>query len=108
MFFTVKAPSINRKNFNSWILKGANLVIASYNLTPSTKPLEAFLQKNYGLSIKAACMVVLANSKFQKNKNNEILIVFPTKRINDLAAIITYGTGRIQGCPILTKAFGRD
>jgi hypothetical protein len=51
--------------------------------------------------------MVVANCKIQKNQNNEIIITFPAKKIDRLASIITYGTGKIQGCSILQDAFGR-
>jgi hypothetical protein len=43
----------------------------------------------------------------QKNQSNEVIITFPSKRINNIAALITYGDGKIQGCSILKEAFGR-
>ena len=39
--------------------------------------------------------------------DNEIIITFPSKKIDELASILTYGTGKIQGCSILREAFGR-
>jgi hypothetical protein len=50
---------------------------------------------------------VIANCKIQKNKSNELIITFPSKKIDNLAALITYGDGKIQGCSILKEAFGR-
>jgi hypothetical protein len=51
--------------------------------------------------------MVVANCRVQKNNSNEILITFPSRKIDQLASIITYGTGKIQGCSILKEAFGR-
>jgi hypothetical protein len=78
-----------------------------YKLTPGQKALNDYLWKTFGLNLKAACAVVVANCRLQKNKSNEILITFPAKKIDQMASIITYGTGKIQGCSILKEAFGR-
>jgi hypothetical protein len=51
--------------------------------------------------------MVIANCRVQKNMSNEIIVTFPSKKIDRLASIITYGTGKIQGCSILQDAFGR-
>jgi hypothetical protein len=51
--------------------------------------------------------MVIANCKIQKNNNNEVIVTFPSKKIDQIASIITYGNGKIQGCPILQEAFGR-
>lgn len=108
MFFRLESPVINSQKYNIWVLQGARLSIDLYKITPAHKPLSDYLWKTYGLSLKAACMVVLANCKFQKNKNNELFVLFNSKKIDKLASIITYGTGKIQGCSILKEAFCRD
>jgi hypothetical protein len=51
--------------------------------------------------------MVVAKSRIQKNRNNELIVTFPSKEIDRMAAIITYGTGKIPGCTILQEAFGR-
>jgi len=52
--------------------------------------------------------VVIANSKIYRNSSNEFIITFPSKKIDNLASLITYGDGKIQGCDILKEAFLRD
>lgn len=107
MFFTIKSEIANDYP-NAWVLYGAKLVVDNYRITPAHKKLNDYIVKNYGWNIKTASLIVIANSKLQKNKSNEIIITFPNKKLDDLAALITYGDGVIQGCSILKEAFLRD
>lgn len=107
MFFRICSPIANKNNYNFWVLHGANLVIINYKITPAHKQLNNYLWKEFGLNIKSASTLVIANSRIQKNKNNELIITFPAKKIEKLAAILTYGTGKVQGCSILKDAFLR-
>ena len=107
MFFTIASPIINKHKNNNWILQGARLSISLYKITPAHAKLNEYLWKNYGLNIKAASMVIIANSKLQKNNSNEIIVTFPSKKIDQLASILTYGNGKLQGCSILQEAFGK-
>lgn len=107
MFFRVSSPVVDKQRYNFWILRGANLAIALYRITPAHKQLNDYLWKEFGVNIKAASAMVIANSRIQKNKNNELIITFPSKKIDRLASIITYGNGKIPGCSILQEAFGR-
>ena len=107
MFFRISSPIINEQRYNFWILKGANIAIATYRIKPAQKQLNDYIWKEYGLTLKAAAVLVIANCRMQKNQSNEIIVTFPSKKIDNLAALITYGDGKIQGCSILTDAFGR-
>jgi hypothetical protein len=107
MFFRIVSPIINKRRYNFWVLKGANLALATYKIKPAQKQLNDYIWKEYGLTIKAAAALVVANCRIQKNQSNEIIVTFPSKKIDNLAALITYGNGKIQGCSILTDAFGR-
>lgn len=107
MVFRVVSPIANKNQYNFWVLHGARLTVATYRLKPAQKQLNDYLWKKFGVTLKAACAMIIANCKIQKNKNNELIITFPSKRIDQLAALITYGNGKIQGCSILKEAFGR-
>ena len=107
MVFRIASPVINQSRYNFWVLQGARLAIATYQIKPTQKQLNDYLWKEFGLNLRAACMLVIANCRMQQNKNNELIITFPSKRIDNLAAMITYGDGKIQGCDILKEAFGR-
>ena len=107
MFFTIKSTVANEYP-SAWVLYGAKLVVAEYRITPAHKKLNDYLISKYGWDIKAASLILIANSKLQKNKSNEIIITFPNKKLDKIAALITYGDGIIQGCSILKEAFLRD
>ena len=107
MLFRITSPVANKSRYNFWVLQGARLTIATYRVKPAQKQLNDYLWKEYGLSLKTACAVVIANCRIQKNNSNELIVTFPAKKIDNLAAIITYGNGKIQGCSILKEAFGR-
>ena len=107
MVFRVISPIANKSQYNFWVLQGARLTIATYRVKPAQKQLNDYLWKKFGVTLKTACGLVISNCKIQKNKNNELLIMFPSKKIDNLATLITYGNGKIQGCSILKEAFGR-
>ena len=106
MFFTVASPIINKYKSNHWILQGARLSVSLYHITPAQLKLNSYLWENYGLNIRSASMLILANCRLLKNNSNEIIVVFPSKKIDKLASLITYGNGKIQGCSVLQEAFG--
>lgn len=107
MVFRVTSPIANEQKYNFWVLQGARLAIAVYPIKPAQKQLNDYIWKKFGMTLKAACTMVVANCRIQKNQSNELLITFPSKKIDQLAALITYGDGKIQGCSILKEAFGR-
>lgn len=107
MVFRITSPITNKSRYNFWVIRGANLAIATYRIKPAQKQLNDYLWKEFGLTLKAAATIAVANCRIQKNQSNEIIITFPSKKIDRLASLITYGNGKIRGCSILTEAFGR-
>lgn len=108
MFFTIASPIANKYKNNCWILQGAKLSVSLYHITPAQLKLNSYLWDNYGLNIRTASMLVLSQCKLQKNYSNEVIVTFPQKKIDKLASLITYGNGKIQGCPILQEAFNLE
>ena len=107
MFFRIVSLVANENRYNFWVLHGARLAVTTYRIKPAQKQLNDYLWKTYGINLRAASLMVIANCRIQKNKSNELIITFPSKKIDNLAALITYGNGKIQGCSILKEAFGR-
>lgn len=107
MVFRIVSQIADESRYNFWVIRGAQIAIATYKIKPAQKQLNDYLWKKFGVTLKAACALVVANCKIQKNKSNELIVTFPSKRIDNLAALITYGDGKIQGCSILKEAFGR-
>lgn len=108
MFFTIKSVTANKIFSRAWVKQGAKLTVDMYRLKPAQKQLDDLIWKVYGLNLKAASLIVIANSKIDRNSSNEFIITFPSKRIDNLASLITYGDGKVQGCDILKEAFLRD
>lgn len=108
MFFKISSSIINKQRYNFWVIRGAYFTAATYRFTPAQKALNDYIWNNFGVNLRSASLMVIANSRIQKNNDNEVIITFPSKRIDKLASIITYGTGKIQGCPVLKEAFMRD
>lgn len=108
MFFKITSPIINSRDTNAWILYAAQLSVNMYKTTPAQRKLNSYLWENYGLNIRAASLLVIANCKLLKNNCNEVIVIFPSKKIDKLASLITYGNGKIHGCNILKEAFLRE
>ena len=49
--------------------------------------------------------MLLLRAKVSQGQPNEILITFIDRRLDRLASLITYGTGKIPGSNILKEAF---
>ncbi len=52
------------------------------------------------------CVLLFINSTVHVNEN-EVIITFKDKKFDDIATIITYGTGKVPGSDILAWSFGR-
>lgn len=67
--------------------------------------LENYLIEKYNMTLTRACCILIYNAAYRCDSKNKTTIVFPTKYLDDLASLITYGTGKILGSPILRNAF---
>lgn len=106
MLFTIKNAQAN-KIFMSYELKRlARIIILNYPITTGNRALNNLIISKYGMTLQNAGLWLLANCKFLQNRNNEILVIFTTRQVDNLATLITYGNGKVQGCDMLTLAFG--
>jgi len=64
--------------------------------------LNRYLFQKYGLSLKAACMQIIMKSNYAKVKD-KIIITLMDRRLDNIAHIIMFGNGKIQGSKILQK-----
>lgn len=92
------------------IIRGQLIYNAQFNLychkwTTADKLLDRYLKANYKLSLRDACDLLLLRAKISQGQQNEILIGFTDRRLDKLASVITYGTGKIPGSDILKEAF---
>ncbi len=79
--------------------------IIRYKLKADDKILENYLKENYRISLKQACLKLALNAKITYDSSSTYIITFPTTSLKNLAQLITYGTGKILGSPILQRAF---
>ncbi len=71
------------------------------------KILDNYLIKNYKLPLVAACLRIIDKASYNLNSDGDLLITFTDKKIDKLASLITFGTGKVQGSNILKLAFGQ-
>ena len=90
------------------IFKNAKTVILLYKIKPGELNLDRFLRKNYNKSLKTACLYLISKAKIYQDLSKNIIILFPNKQDDKLAALITYGAGQITGSPLLKYAFFRE
>ena len=108
MVFTIRSNAAGWF-WTTWqIIYDAKTVIIRHRITPGEQKLNKYLIDSYGLDLKAACLYLLANGKVQKNKDKDIIFLFPKKSDDRLAALITYGNGELKGCNLLKDALFRD
>jgi len=107
MQFIIKNTFAN-KNWFSWrILKDARTVILFHKLKASEQKLNEYLKANYNLDLKLACIHLIQHCKIYKDLDQNIIILFPVKKDDKLASLITYGNNEVNGSDILKQAFFR-
>ncbi len=107
MQFTIRNAAANKDWMSARVLLDAKAIIMAHTITPGEINLNRYLLKNYGLNLKGACLYLLSRSKFYKDLDNSITVLFQNKNDDKLASLITYGTGLIKGSNLLKEAFFR-
>ena len=105
MFFSIKVDS--KKPASIVKLKAlarAHSIISLYPMRGTEVILNNYLIENYKLTLKNACMLLLANLQVCTGANDEIVLFFREDKYIKLAQIITYGTDTISGSQILKIA----
>lgn len=108
MQFIIKNIQANLSSYKAKILRNARLIIMFHKGTAGEDKLNDYLLKNYNINLKNACLYLLANCKIYRNYDNEMIVLFPKKEDDELAAFITYGNNYIKGSNLLKDAFFRD
>ena len=107
MVFRIKSRN---ERYNAAIVKYyAKRFIYLARLGSTETLLNNYLIKTYKVPLLTACILVINKARYSFNDNEEMIITFPEKNIDNLASIITFGTGgKIQGSNILKLAFGQN
>ena len=105
MFFIIK--NTHKKPFSVVKLKTmlrARSLISLYPMRSTEVILNNYLVDNYRLTLKNACLLLLANLHVSEGEEDEIIMFFNEDKYTKLAQIITYGVDDISGSQILKAA----
>lgn len=75
-----------------------------FPLNTTEKLLNAYLQEQYQITLKYACYLILRGCTVEEQQD-ELLITVTDKKLDKLARLITYGTGKISGSRLLSFMF---
>ena len=105
MFFTIKTDSKQLVSIMKLkTLVRARSLISLYPMRGSEVLLNNYLIENCELTLKNACLLLLANLQFSIGEENEIIMFFKNDMYDKLAQTITYGIDNIPGSQILKVA----
>ena len=93
------------QNYESKMFLKARQRIRQYKTGASEIALNNYCIKKYKKPLKHMCLLILYKSKFYKGFENEVIVKIPRRDLDELAKLITYGTGKLQGSGILQNAF---
>lgn len=105
MFYIIKTD--NKKPVSIVKLKTlvrARSLISLYPMRGTEVILNNYLIENYKLTLKNACLLLLANLQVCTGEEDEIVMFFRDAKYDKLAQIITYGIDNISGSQILKTA----
>lgn len=105
MFFRIQSTSPKLDLAKYRAKKQVRLNLALYSFTPTDMILSRYLQEQYGVTLKVLCLEIINKAKFSSNMMQEIIITIPEEKLNEMAKIITYGTGKVAGSRILKDIF---
>ena len=105
MIFLYQDDSKSIELVKSKIIWSAYRTVITFPKRSTEKLLEEYLKEHYKTLLLPTCLKLIQSAKISYNSTNTFIITFPTKELNELARIITYGTGKILGSPILKVAF---
>lgn len=103
MFFVIKSNTTSSDLAAYRAKRLAYKALALYSFGVTEALISQFLQSQYKLNIHTACKKIIQNLNFSLNYQGEIIAKIPDKELNEIARIITYGTGRIPGSQILKQ-----
>ena len=108
MQFVIKNIQANLQAFKYQLIRNARLIILAHRITPGETKLNQYLEENYKVNLNSICLYLLAKSKIYRDLDNNIIILFPNKDDDKLAALVTYGNNEMQGSKLLKMALFRD
>lgn len=71
------------------------------------KTLDKYMTERFGAPLVPVCLKIIANATYSFDSDGDVVITIVDKKLDELASLITYGTGKVQGSNILRNAFGQ-
>ena len=107
MYFTVK--NVDNKQLSIYNIRAtARSVVLLTDLGATEKALDRYFIDNYKMPLLQICLKIISKAKYYLNYQHEVVILINDKQLEKFAEIITYGTGKVLGSPILRNAFGQN
>lgn len=105
MFFTIPNKKyLSTEQLKANTLLDAYFIVKSYPLKASEIILDNYLQQQYNVSLKNLCIKLLLSLSYYKDDADNLILMFKNPKDDNLASLITYGNGAIQGSKILQIA----
>ena len=104
MLFTVK--DVSKVNVITTKFYARRFIFLCKKST-NERVLDKYLTENYKLPLIVACLKIINNASYNINTNGDLIITIIDKKLDKLASIITFGTGKVKGSNILKMAFGK-
>lgn len=86
------------------VLLKAYYIIKNYPIHATELALDTFIQQQYKTSLKNMCVRLLLNLIIHEDNDGNIVLLFKDRKHDQIASLITYGNGIIQGSKILQNA----
>lgn len=107
MVYTVIRPNSTKTNFKNLIKRDALKKLVYF---PSNRVTESllndYLKQNYHIDLWTACRLIIVYCVIEKGKTNDTyLVTLPNPYWDNIARIITFGTGKLKGSQILRFLF---
>lgn len=78
----------------------------AFPINTTEKLLDLYLRENHQVTLKYACYLIILNCTVEEQQD-ELVITIKDKKLDKLARLITYGTGRLSGSRILSFLFNK-
>lgn len=105
MFFTINNTRyISVEQLRTSTLLKAYYVVQKYPLHATELALDQFLQQQYNMTLKNMCIKLLLNLTYYDDNSGHLILMFKDPKWDQIARLITYGNGVIQGSKILKTA----
>ena len=108
MFFIIRSSCPDKDLLIYRARRKAKLQLMLHSFGPSELLMSRYLQENYNMSLRQACLSILQNTSYSLNLKQEIVVTIPDPILNKIAKIITYGTGKVSGSRILKDMLNLD